>query len=237
MTWRPTRTAALRCAALLLLAVSVAGCNPKSLATPFPPGVDFLPLEPMLATATFPDGTAGDPHPQGLGPVAQASNVFHWGSHARGYLHAPLAKVYEALHDPAASYIHNYNGGTTRSAEDTFDVEPYPVSFVVHYLDPDQPVVGDVLFDVTYRAGPLEGTEADLLVVGQRYQKTYGTPFIDVMTGSLVARPVLGAPDVTEVEMIAWLQAKTQGQADCDGTLTDLFGDLAAKLASMGYPP
>jgi hypothetical protein len=220
---------------LLLLAVSVAGCKKPNQVDEFPLEVGFQPLEPLLLTATFPDGTTGDPHPQGLGPIAQASTFQHWGSHARGYLHAPLAKVYEALQDPAASYIHNDAGGTTRAGDDTFGVEPFPVSFVVHYRNPTP--IGDVRFDVTYRAGPLEGTEAAPLVIGQRYQKTFGTGFIDVMAGSLRAFPVDGAPEVTAVEMVAWLQAKTQDQADCDGTLTDLFGDLAAKLESMGYPP
>ena len=42
-----------------------------------------------------------------------------------------------------------------------------------------------------------------------------------------------GAPDVTSVEMVAWLRADTQYQSDCDGTVRDLFGDLQAKLASM----
>jgi hypothetical protein len=220
-------------AAWLLLAVSVAGCRKPDRADEFPLEVGFQPLEPLSATAAFPEGVAGDPHPQGLGAVVQASTFQHWGSHARGYLHAPLGKVYLALQDPAASYIHNDGGGTSRAGDDTFGVEPFPVSFVVHYRNPT--AIGDVHFDVTYRAGPLEGTEADPLVVGQRYQKTFGTGFIDVMAGSLRAYPVDGAPDVTAVELIAWLQAKTQGQADCDGTLRDLFGNLEAKLASM--PP
>jgi hypothetical protein len=229
------RAALLRGAAVLLMAWSVAGCKKPNRADEFPLEVGFQPLEPLVLTAPFPAGTTGDPHPQGLGTIAQPSTFQHWTSHARGYLHAPLAKVYEALQDPAASYIHNDAGGTTRAGDDTFGVEPFPVSFVVHYRNPT--TIGDVRFDVTYRAGPLEGTEAAPLVIGQRYQKTFGTGFIDVMEGSLRAFPVDGAPEVTAVEMIAWLQAKTQDQADCDGTLTDLFGNLAAKLASMGYPP
>jgi hypothetical protein len=226
---------ALRGALLLLLASASAGCKKPDRADEFPLEVGFTPLEPLVLTAAFPAAVAGDPHPQGLGAVVAVSTFQHWGSHARGYLHAPLAKVYEALGDPAASYIHNDGGGTTRAADDTFGVEPFPVSFVVHYRNPTP--IGDVRFDITYRAGPLEGTEADPLVIGQRYQKTYGTGFIDVMAGSLRAFPVDGAPDVTAVEMIAWLQAKTQGQSDCDGTLVDLFGNLAAKLEAMGYPP
>jgi hypothetical protein len=155
----------------------------------------------------------------------------HKASHARGYLHAPLAKVCEALHDPAASYIHNSGDATRLAGPPTMNVEDFPISFRVRYSN--STIIGDVKFDVTYRGGPLEGTELDLLVVGERYQKTWGTSHIDVMSGSLVAAPVDGAPDVTSVEMIAWLKADTQGQSDCDGTVRDLFGDLEAKLASM----
>jgi hypothetical protein len=70
-------------------------------------------------------------------------------------------------------------------------------------------------------------------VIGERYQKTWGTTHIDVMAGSLLATAVDGAPDVTSVEMIAWLKADTQGQSDCNGTVTDLFGNLVAKLQTM----
>lgn len=222
-----------RLAGVALAALLTVGCKKPDRADEFPLSVGFQPLEPLVEAATFPAATADDLHPQGLGPVVAASNFQHWGSHARGYLHAPLAKVYLALRDPAASYIHNSGGGTIRSGPDTLGVEPFPVSFVVHYVNPNQPVVGDVHFDVTYRAGPLEGTEEAPVVIGQRYQKTLGTGYISVMSGSLVATAVAGAPEVTAVEMVAWLQATTQDQADCNGTLVDLFGDLEAKLASM----
>ena len=72
--------------------------------------------------------------------------------------------------------------------------------------------------------------------IGQRYQKTWGVSDIRVMTGSLVATAVDGAPGVTSVEMVEWLNATTQHQSDCDGTLTDLFGDLTYKLDHMTWP-
>jgi len=220
---------------LALLALLGGGCKPKNLETPFPPGVDFKPLEAMRTGVDWPAPTGTDAHPQGLGAIVNASTLDHYGSHARGYLHAPLAAVYDALKDPAASLIHNTDTGPGLEGPPTLGVEPYPISFRVRYRNGTP--VGDVRFDVTYRAGPLEGTEAAPVVVGQRYQKTWGVENIRVMTGSLVATAVDGAPDVTSVEMVAWLAATTQEQADCDGTLTDLFGNLAATLASMGYPP
>jgi hypothetical protein len=225
------RLASWRVGVLLIVAATLA-CNPVKNATDeFPLSVGFQPLEPVSPATSWPAASATDPHPQGLGSIVHAPNFNHYGSHARGYLHAPLAKVYEALRDPAASYIHNSGGVTRLDGSPVLDVEPFPISFRVRYSNAT--VIGDVKFDVTYRAGPLQGTEAALVEIGQRYQKTWGVTNITVMTGSLVATAVDGAPDVTSVEMVAWLQADTQKQADCDGTLSDLFDDLEAKLVSM----
>jgi hypothetical protein len=222
----PTRTTRVLAAAAML----AAACG-KNVRDTFPLSIGYQPVEPVVAAATWPAPVTGDPHPQGLGDVVPVPASGHYTSHARGYLHAPLAKVYEALHDPAASYLHNDGGGTRLDGDPVFDVEPFPVSFRVRYSNAT--IIGDVKYEVTYRGGPLEGTEADPVVIGQRYQKTWGTDHIDVMAGSLVATAVDGAPDVTSVEMVAWLRADTQGQSDCNGTIRDLFGDLEAKLASM----
>lgn len=209
-------------------AALASGCNPTR-HDEFPLSVGFQPLEPISPLADWPAATTTDPHPQGLGTIVAVPESGHYASHARGYLHAPLAKVYEALHDPAASFIHNDGGGTRLSGAPVMDVEPFPVSFEVTYAN--STIIGEVKFTVTYRAGPLEGTDAAPIVIGERYQKTSGTSHIQVMTGSLVATEV--DTGVTSVEMIEWLMADTQGQSDCDGTLTDLFGDLVTKLASM----
>jgi hypothetical protein len=218
-----------------LLASALAGCGIKNSADEFPLSDGFQPLEPLASTATFPAAAGNDLYPQGLGPIVAIPNFAHYTSHARGYLHAPLARVYQALRYPAASYLHNQNGATLLARPDDLNVEPFPVSFVVHYRN-DTKLAGKTIttyFDVTYRAGPLEGSDAAPIVIGERYQKTWGIENISVMKGSLVATAVPGAPDVTQVEMIAWLQATTQGQSDCDGTLVDLFGDLATTVANL----
>jgi hypothetical protein len=223
----PPRTAT---AAWLAVAVLLAGCG-RNVRDEFPLSVGFQPLEPLTPLAGWPAPTAGDPHPQGLGTIVAVPSGGHDTAHARGYLHAPLARVYEALRDPAASYIHNDGGRPRLDGPPVLDVEPFPISFRVRYANAT--IIGEVKYEVTYRAGPLEGTEAAPLVIAQRYQKTWGTDHIHVMAGSLVATAVDGAPDVTSVEMVAWLRADTQDQGDCNGTVRDLFGELEAKLASM----
>jgi hypothetical protein len=216
--------------ASLLLALA-AGCG-KNQVEDFPLSVGYQPLESLVAAALPPAPVGADLYPEGLGAIVAPAESGHFTSHARGYVHAPLAKVYQALHDPASSLIHNTSAGPRLDGPPVMDVEPsFPVSFRVRYSNAT--VVGDVKFDVTYRAGPLQGTDAAPVVIGQRYQKTWGTSNIRVMSGSLVATAVAGAPDVTEVEMIAWLDATTQHQSDCDGTLSDLFGDLVAVVAAL----
>jgi len=233
-TWPP---GVWRLVAAALLAAAPVACNPiKNSCQDFPVSAGFEPVEPVRVDTEWPAATATDPLPQGLGPILHNPYSFgHYTSYARGYLHAPLAKVYLALHDPAASYLHNQDGATLRDRADDVGVESFPVSFAVHYKNNTSVGPSNVTthFDVTYRAGPLSGTDAAPLVVGERYQKTCGVDKIEVMAGSLVATAVEGTTDVTSVEMVAWLQATTQGQSDCDGTLTDLFGDLAATVAAL----
>ena len=218
------------------LAAALLGCGPGGNSkTPFPLSEGFQPLEPLVAEAQWPAATATDAHPEGLGPVVQVRDFRHYTSHARGYLHAPLARVYLALHDPRASLIHNQDGATRLAAPTDLGVEDFPISFLVHYKSSGSfaGISATITFDVTYRGGPLEGTDAAPVRVGVRYQKTDGTDYIDVMEGSLVATAVEGAPEVTAVEMVAWLTATTQDQSNCDGTLVDLFGDLQGVLAAL----
>ena len=222
-------------AATLLSVGLLAGCG-KNVKDEFPLSVGFQPIEAVGPQVTWPAASGNDLTPQGLGPVVAGPSKGHYTSYARGYLHAPLARVYLALHDPRASLIHNQDGHPqldgAMQPNPAMNEEPFPVSFRVRYFTR---ATVNTKFDVTYRAGPLEGTDAAPTVVGERYQKTWGTEYISVMAGSLVATAVPGAPDVTSVEMVAWLNARTQYQSNCDGTLRDLFGDLEAVLAAL--PP
>jgi hypothetical protein len=228
------RTTSPRLARLVVsaLALTLAGGCGHNQVEEFPLSLGFQPLELASPSALPPAPVGADLYPQGLGVIMAPAESGHFASHARGYIHAPLATVYLALRDPASSYLHNSGGATRLDGPPVMDVEPsFPVSFRVRYSNATP--IGDVKFDVTYRAGPLQGTEAAPVVIGQRYQKTWGTSNIRVMSGSLVATAVAGAPDVTEVEMVAWLDATTQHQSDCDGTLRDLFGDLVAVVAAL----
>jgi hypothetical protein len=248
---------AVRCPRLSVLlattALGLAGCG-KNVTTEFPVSVGFQPIE-SVSDASWPAPLPGDPYPEALGDVVRGQTACHpdpfgpprWNippiavalqpqiqcdgpdwAHGRGYVHAPLATVYQALHDPAASRIHSPGDHWTP----TLGVEPgYPISFRIRYHTTPLGVTVD--WDLTYRGGPLEGTDAVPTVVGLRYQKTWGSDYIKVESGSLVAAAVDGAPDVTSVELVAWLDAATQGPNDVAGTVTDLFGDLVGVVHAL----
>lgn len=217
---------ALRLAAPLLL---LAGGCLKYTTDDFPLSVGFTPLEPLVPEATWPAPTATDPHPQALGPIVPGPRIGHNTAHARAYVHASLATVYQALKDPATSHIHPAQGDWTVVST---GAEPFPVSFVIHYRDWSSPFT--VSWDVTYRAGPLEGTEAAPTVVGLRYQKTHGIENIYVQAGSLEAREVDAG--VTSLEFVAWLQATNTDQGTVEGTVQDMYDNMLAKLAAMATP-
>ncbi len=201
-------------ARLLSLAAALAACN-HNVQSPFPKEVGYTPLEPVT-DIQLPAGTADDPFPATL-VTSSGAGAPDW-AHGMGYVHADLAAVYLALHDPAASYIHGTDHWFVTGA-----VEPeFPISFQVEYQVHD---VISVWWDITYRGGPLAGSSDAPDEVGFRYQKTAGTNHVRVQSGSLVARPV--APGVTSLEMVGYIDADRSGASDVEGTLKDWFSDLS----------
>jgi hypothetical protein len=228
------RSSALPVAALGLLLVSACGGHNTSVDVPV--AVGFSPLEPISQEAVPPPAAGNVLHPEGLGPVIQVPGSGHYASHARGYVNAPVAKVYQALKDPASGYLNNQDGAPRFDRPPDFNVEPeFPISFVVHYKTVTPVGISSVTtkYDVTVRGGVSSGTELAPLEVGRRYDKTWGTSYIQVMSGSLRARPVPGDEGVTEVELESWLKAETQGQADCDLTVVTQFNKLVAFVATL----
>ena len=58
-----------------------------------------------------------------------------------------------------------------------------------------------------YRGGPVDGTLDAPLSVGVRYQEVLSNRYVRTQSGSLQAAPVDGAPDVTAVTFVTWLDA------------------------------
>lgn len=199
----------------------------KQVCDDFPASVGFQPLERDFTDVAYPDATGG--YPQAVN-IVYGPSISHAWAHARGYVHCSLPKVYQALKLPAASRIITPGGHYT----DTVPAEQgYSISYNVEYVVQD---VITVRWNILTRGGVVTGTETAPVLIGLRYQKTCGDSHISLESGSLVASAAPGDPNTTQVEMVGWLNATTQGPSDVGGTLSDWFANLTAVLSTMSCP-
>lgn len=206
----------------LALVLSVSSCGGDDAST-FAPGLE--PLE--TSTAVRPTAPSGQQCPEAVNVVTGDTAEYTFG-HARGCLHATLAQVWEAMRDPEVGVDRRRVGEFTV----TRNVEPqYPVSFRVHNVVHD---IIDIEFDLTWRLGPIEGTNDEPRVVSGRYQKTYGSTYIQVLAGSVVARPL--DTGVVEIEVVRHLKGTGVGAAEIDQYLRDFFASVAARVHGMPLP-
>jgi hypothetical protein len=211
------------------LALAGAGCG-KTTDTPWStPG--FAPLEPA-DPAAWPTALPGDPHPPTLGAIPRGKGSGYNWAKGRGYVHAPLAKVYQALHDPEASRIRTSVNSWPVTAT---NVEDYPISYEITYSD--STLGFKVSWIDRYRGGvsqyAQDGTTP--VVVGLRYHRVHGDSHIPLQDGSIVAYAVDGDPNVTAVEIVCWLNASTTDENTVAGTVGDWFNGLSGVVAAL--PP
>lgn len=214
LPWRALAFAAL---------ASLGGCGGSNEITEFPAGLDSL--EPNIAPAPTP--TAADRYPETIAFDRGATADYEF-VHGRGYVHAPISAVFTAFRDPAVTADRRRVSAYTS----TIDVEPaYPYSYRVHNIVND---IVTIEFDITWRLGPTAGTAESPTSFGARYQKTFGSSFIDVLAGSVVARVV--DSNTTEVELIRHLRATAQNADDAEQTVRDLFTSVVASAHGQPLP-
>ncbi len=211
-----------RVIAALAVVFSLSSCGGDD-ASAFPPG-----LEPLEAsTAARPMATSGQTCPEAFN-VVTGDTAEHSFGHGRGCIHGTVAQVWEAMRDPEVGVDRRRVGEFTVAR----NVEPeYPVSFRVHNIVHD---IIDIEFDLTWRLGPTEGTIDEPRIVSARYQKTYGSTYIQVLAGSVVARPLEG--DVVEIEVVRHLKGTGVGQEEIDQYLRDYFASVVARVHGMPLP-
>lgn len=208
--------------ALVFLGVAATGCG-EDVPTYFAPGLQ--PLEEVTAPA--PAATATDPHPETLVLRSGSLDAYDW-THGRAYVHAPIARVYEALRDPDVTT--DRRRVAEYSATQNTEME-YPFSYRVHNVVHD---LVTIEFDMSFRLGPLAGSESVPTSVGVRYQKTFGSSFIDLIQGSVVARQV--DANTTELMMVRHLKSASTTTADTEQYLQDLFASLLARVRGQPLP-
>lgn len=225
---RPTTTGSgastiVRSAPLLCTGVCaiVSACGNE--VTVFPPGLE--PLETNRAPA--PAGTDEDPFPERLEMLEGENDTFAWVQ-ARGFVHGSVAATWSAFQDPqvVADRRKVDEWSVMSNVETGFDV-----SFMIHNVVHD---VITVIFDVTWRQSVVSGDRAEPTQVAIRFQKTFGTVFIDILRGSILVRQV--DDQLTEIEMIEHIGAASGGTDNIKSYLGDLFSSVVARVHGQPLP-
>lgn len=212
----------------LVLTLAVAACGGTPVVSP--PGLE--PLEENLAPEPAPVGD--DVTPEAVTTFTGQGAEFEF-AHARGYVHAPLAKVYAAMQQAAVVVDRRHVGEFTV----TPGVEPeFEVSFRVHNIVFD---VVTVEFDTNWRQGVVGGTKEAPTQVAGRAAKVAGTAFIDRLEDSIVLTRVEGGlirsgGDVTRFEMVRHIKSATAGSTEAEEYVRDVFANLVEASHDRALP-
>lgn len=216
-------TRLLQFTGVLFSLVAFAGCD-SDVATDFP---DDMIHEFEENTATLPEATATEMFPETLNLIAVNSDPFDF-IHARGYVHAPVARVWEAMRTPEVVVDRRKVASFTVMT----DVEEnYDVSFRVHNVVEDFVTVE---FENTWRQSAVEGTIEEPTEVWCNYKKTWGTSFIDLMEGAITLTEV--TPDVTEFAIVQHLDATAADSEEIATASRDMYASVVAFVHDQPLP-
>lgn len=197
-----------------LAAAGAGGCNTS---TEYPPGLE--PLE---------DNTAPDPAGlDQLSTVGGNTPDFAFG-HGRGWIDAPAGAVWAALKDPEVVVSWRQ---TDRHTATPMPDPMYELRFELHY-EVDNVIT--VSWDEDWRYGTLEGTPDAPELALTRYQKVYGTVYIDLIEGSITVTP--RDDGTTELALIEHVKASQGGSNEIITTMQDRFASVLARVRGLPLP-
>lgn len=200
------------------LAALLVGCFGNE-TTVFPSGLE--PLEEN--TAPEPMGMVA--YPEALSLVLGETNDYNFG-HARGYVRAPAAVVWEALKDPDVVIDRRHND--VRSYE--LEVDPdYEWSYALSYT---VDTIITVDWEEQWRMGTVLGTPEAPELGMLRYQKVWGSTLIELLEGSIQVIAI--EPEVCEVQFIEHVRARGQSGDETGESMQDRFANILAR--SRGEP-
>jgi len=169
----------------------------------------------------------GEGFPETIVFVAGKDDGTFW-AHGRAYVHGSVDDVFAALQRPAVLVDRR----EVDEYDVTWDTAPaYEVSLTLHQTVHD---VLTVEYDTTW---VMERQQADASGTTQavaQWDKTDGTPFIDLLTGSLVVTSP--APGVAELEFVAWMEATLRNEETLKSQQRDLHADIVAAVAGDELP-
>lgn len=207
---------------LAVIAFGLASCAGNSV-TAFTPGLE--PLEEN--TAAFPTGTASDPYPEKVNDTAGHTEAFDW-VHTRGYIKAPVEKVWASLRNP--DVVVDRREVTSWTSEKGID----PAALDSNVIHNTVVSVVVVQFDISWRHGLAKGTEKAPEVTAARWQKTAGSDYIELDEGSVVLNKV--DANTTSIEVVGHLKAFTRDYNTTKHYIRDMYNAVVAQSKDLPLP-
>lgn len=193
-------------------------------------GIDFpsrlAPLEGNNLAPT-PEGTAADPWPEAIELTGGETEDWYW-AHARAFVHASVDTTWRA----ASTVEVCVDRREVDSWSVTHDTVPaFDISYTIHNRVEDLVAVE---YDVTW-VHEQQGGDADRATrVVAQWDKTDGSRFIDLLEGSVLLLEV--TPEITEVQLIAHLDASLRDEQTMISYLRDYYDDLVATAHGEPLP-
>ena len=148
--------------------------------------------------------------------------------HARGYIHAPVKEIWQALQDERVFIDRRAVSEYTLE----WNTEPeYDVSFLVSQSVED---IITVSYDVGWRQGFVDGTLEGPETVAMRFQKVAGTELIRRMEGSILLVTI--SEDVSEFQFQEHMDTPMPDTEDLENYVTDLYGEILAWVHGQELP-
>lgn len=190
--------------------------------------VDFPSRLAPLEDNRAPLPTGPGDHPEILS-IVSGGDADLWWAHGQGYIHAPVDSVWIHARDIEVCVDRREVEAWTS----TWGTVPsFDASYTIHNTARD---IITVEYDATWVHEVQALDEADMpsRVVAQ-WDKTAGTPFIELLAGSVVLEAV--EPNVTKVSLVEHLQAPLRDDETIATYLSDYFADLLARTHGEPLP-
>jgi hypothetical protein len=158
-----------------------------------------------------------------------ATQLLFW-THARAFVHADPAEVWEALREPEVMADRRVLTGWEVTNEDHIAYVDY--SFEIQNAMSIE--FANIEFELTWMHQAIEADDAGPTLVLARWDKTGGPPFIDRLSGSIEIESV--APGVSEIRGISHLRSVRRDAEAMEQYWVDLHDEITALVDGEPLP-
>lgn len=187
------------------------------------------PLEPNLAPAVEPVGD--ETYPEGVLSMVcgeeQGEPSYHW-CHARGYVHAPIADVFETTRNVDVNVDRREVDSWVQRWDEDADTD------YSYFVDVELFNVIAVEYTLKYGHNVQQGTLDDPELTWCLFDLTQASSVLEILRGSIVLRKI--DEDVTEYEYIEHLKAPLRDTEQVENTMRDIYADVLAHVHGEPLP-